>query len=89
MSLVWTLYTAGVAAGAAAGFCSPFRYLGFVPICVGAVWAAYDLVQVGDADGDTATTAPRRRNRRNRPRFRPPDFRIECRTALRNPFNLT
>jgi hypothetical protein len=63
MNRVWALYTAGVAAGSAAGFCSPFWYLGFVPIAVGAVWAAYDLVQVGDADGDTATTAPRRRGR--------------------------
>mgnify|MGYP003349674652 FL=1 len=65
MNRAIVLYTAGVAAGAAAGFCSPFRYLGFVPICVGAIWAAYDLVQVGDADADTATTAPRRRNRRS------------------------
>lgn len=46
------LYAAGVAAGSAAGFCSPAWFLGFIPLSAGLVWAAYDLVEV--TDGDTS-----------------------------------
>lgn len=50
MRLVHVLYALGVLAGAAAGFCSPFWYLGFAPLAIGLVWAAYDLVEVPDAE---------------------------------------
>jgi hypothetical protein len=49
------VYAAGVVAGSAAGFCSPFWFLGFVPLSAGLVWAAYDLVE---ADGDKPSSAP-------------------------------
>lgn len=61
MRRVQMLFGAGVAAGATAGFCSPWWWTGFVPIAAGCVWAAYDLVDVKDADGDTARTAARNR----------------------------
>lgn len=54
----WVLtYTAGIAAGSATGFCSPLWYLGFLPLSAGLLYAAYDLVEVTDAD---APTAPQR-----------------------------
>jgi hypothetical protein len=54
MRLVRTLYALGVSAGSAAGFCSPLWYLGFAPLAAGLVWAAYDLVEVTDAEPPTA-----------------------------------
>lgn len=54
------LYLFGVTLLTLAGFFSPFWYLGFVPLGAGAVWAAYDLIDVGEAQrGDTATAPPR------------------------------
>lgn len=50
MRLARTLYALGVLAGSAAGFCSPFWFLGFLPLALGLVWAAYDLVEVSDAE---------------------------------------
>jgi hypothetical protein len=47
-------YSAGVVAGAAAGFCSPLWYLGFVPLSAGLVWAAYDLVEADDGESSSA-----------------------------------
>jgi hypothetical protein len=44
------LYVLGVLAGSAAGFCSPFWFLGFLPLSAGLVWAAYDLEEVADGE---------------------------------------
>lgn len=55
MRRVRLAYAAGVIAGSAAGFFSPFWFLGFVPLSAGLVWAAYDLVE---ADGDKPSSAP-------------------------------
>jgi len=58
---VYSLFAVGVAAGATAGFLSPWRWMGFVAIAAGCIWAAYDLVDVKDADGDIARKAARHR----------------------------
>lgn len=50
MRRVWFTYAAGVAATSATGFCSPLWYLGFLPLGAGLIYAAYDLVEVTDAD---------------------------------------
>lgn len=50
MRLAVALYALGVAAGACAGFFSPWPFLGFLPLCAGLVWAAYDLVEVTDGE---------------------------------------
>lgn len=44
--LIW----AGVACAAAAGFLSPFWFLGFLPVSVGLIWSALNLVEVTDGD---------------------------------------
>lgn len=54
MRLVRTFYALGVAATSAAGFCSPAWFLGFLPLGAGLVWAAYDLVEVSDAESPPA-----------------------------------
>ncbi len=56
VKLAHRLYAAGVASGSLAGFLSPWRWLGFVPLAAGLVWAAYDLVEVNDDDADAQTT---------------------------------
>jgi hypothetical protein len=48
------MYGLGVVAGCLAGFFSPLWYLGFVPLCVGLVYAALDLVEEVP-DGSTPT----------------------------------
>jgi hypothetical protein len=53
------MYGMGVGFGALVGFFSPFFYLGFIPLSVGLIWAAYDLVEV---DGDEPPSAPKRTN---------------------------
>ena len=50
MILARTLYALGVLAGSCVGFFSPWWFLGFLPLCVGLVWAAYDLVEVPDGE---------------------------------------
>lgn len=50
MRLVRAFYALGVAAASSAGFFSPLWYLGFLPLALGLVWAAYDLVEVPDAE---------------------------------------
>lgn len=50
MRLARTLYALGVSLAAAAGFFSPLWFLGFLPLAAGLVWAAYDLVEVTDAE---------------------------------------
>lgn len=55
MRRVRVTYAAGVAAGSAAGFCSPLWFLGFIPLAAGLVWAAYDLVE---ADDDESSPPP-------------------------------
>ena len=50
MRRVLALYALGVLAASAAGFLSPFWFLGFLPLAAGLVWAAYDLVEVTDAE---------------------------------------
>lgn len=37
----------GVLSAAAAGFCSPCWYLGFLAIAAGLLWLSYDLTDVG------------------------------------------
>lgn len=56
MRWIYAAYASGVAAGSAAGFCSPAWYLGFVPLSIGLVWAAYDLIGVTD---DQPASKPR------------------------------
>lgn len=60
MRFTAVLYTLGVAAAALVGFCSPVWYLGFVPISVGAIWAAYDLVDVEERHGKSSRSPTRR-----------------------------
>lgn len=55
MRRVHTLYALGVSVGSAAGFFSPLWYLGFAPLAIGLVWAAYDLVEVSDAESPSAS----------------------------------
>lgn len=57
MKRIWFAYASGVTAGSAAGFFSPLWYLGFVPLCAGLIWAAYDLVEV--PDGEPSSTPQR------------------------------
>lgn len=59
MIRVYALYAAGVCALALAGFFSPFWFLGFVPVGVGLVWAAYDFDLVEVTDGEPSS-APQR-----------------------------
>lgn len=54
MRRVHTLYTLGVSAGSAAGFFSPLWYLGFLPLCAGLLWAAYDLAEVTNGEPSSA-----------------------------------
>ena len=51
MTAARLLYAIGVACAALAGFFSPIWYLGFIPLACGAIWAAYDLVDVKESDG--------------------------------------
>lgn len=44
------IYTLGVACAALVGFLSPWWFLGFLPLSLGLVWAAYDLVEVTGAE---------------------------------------
>lgn len=53
LALTAILYTIGVAAAAMVGFLCPIWYLGFVPLSVGAIWAAYDLVDVEEPHGNS------------------------------------
>lgn len=49
MRLAHTLYALGVLSFALVGFLSPLWFLGFLPLGVGSIWAAYDLVEVKSA----------------------------------------
>ncbi len=60
MRRAYALYAAGVVALAVAGFLSPLWFLGFVPLGVGLVWAAYDFDLVEVTDGEPSS-APQRR----------------------------
>lgn len=51
MTAVRVLYVFGVVCAALVGFLSPVWYLGFIPLSAGALWAAYDLVDVKESDG--------------------------------------
>lgn len=56
-----TLYAVGVTLAATGGFASPYRWTGFLVLGAGAIWAAYDLTEIGDADdGDASATTPYR-----------------------------
>lgn len=57
MGLTRFLYAAGVAVASLIGFFSPIWYLGFAPIAVGLIWAAYDLVDVKEPDDQSQRTA--------------------------------
>lgn len=64
MLKVWLLYGTGVACASLALFLFPVlgaAAFGFVPLSVGLVWAAYDLVEV--AGGESASTEKRRSSR--------------------------
>lgn len=50
MKFVHLLYTLGVVLASLVGFFSPFWYFGFGPLAIGLVWAAYDLVEVSNAE---------------------------------------
>lgn len=50
MRLVHVFYALGVVCASLAGFFSPLWFLGFMPPAIGLVWAAYDLVEVTDAE---------------------------------------
>ena len=52
------MYALGVIAGALAGFLSPCWYLGFAPLSIGLLWAAYDLVEVPRAESSPASQWP-------------------------------
>ena len=54
MRVAIAVYALGVLLASLAGFFSPFWYLGFVPLSLGLVWAAYDLVEVSGAESPTA-----------------------------------
>lgn len=54
MKRIWFVYATGVASASATGFFSPLWYLGFAPLSIGLIWAAYDLVEV--PDGEPAAT---------------------------------
>lgn len=59
MGLSRALYTVGVLCAAITGFCSPVWYLGFVPLSVGAIWAAYDLVDVKEPNDEPPIASTR------------------------------
>jgi hypothetical protein len=65
MKRIWACYLAGVAAAATAGFCSPWWWTGFLPVAAGCMWAAFDLIEIEDADGDIANATPLRSGRSN------------------------
>lgn len=58
MGLTRLLYAIGVACAALAGFLCPLWYLGFLPLSLGAIWAAYDLVDVKEPDGKPQNPPP-------------------------------
>jgi hypothetical protein len=59
MALSRLLYAIGVACAALAGFFYPLWFLGFVPLSCGAIWAAYDLVDVKEPDDQSSLAPPR------------------------------
>ena len=56
--LAWSLYALGVIAASSAGFFSPCWFLGFVPLSVGLVYAALDLVPEVPDESPTPTQRP-------------------------------
>jgi len=54
------LYTLGVICAALVGFLCPIWYLGFAPLAAGAIWAAYDLVDVKEPDDQSPRASPPR-----------------------------
>lgn len=60
MGLTRLLYAFGVICAALVGFFSPIWYLGFVPLCAGFIWAAYDLVDVKEPDDQSEGASTRR-----------------------------
>lgn len=55
MKLVWLTYALGVTAASLAGFLSPWWFLGFIPLSLGFIWAAYDLVEVASDEPSPPT----------------------------------
>lgn len=53
---VYLAYTLGVALVAVCLFLSPWWWLGFAPLGAGLIWAAYDLIDAEDADGNPSRT---------------------------------
>lgn len=58
MKRVVFAYTLGVALVAVCLFLSPLWWLGFLPLGVGLVWAAYDLIDAEDVNGNPSRTPP-------------------------------
>lgn len=54
MIVARVLYALGVLCAAAVGFLSPWWFLGFGPLAVGLLWAAYDLVEVASGEPPSA-----------------------------------
>ncbi len=59
MNAARALYALGVLCAALVGFFCPLWYLGFLPLSAGALWAAYDLVDVKESDAKPASTTRR------------------------------
>ncbi len=55
------LYVLGVVLAAAAGFCSPWPWAGFLPLSAGCVWGSYDVYDDGEelAGGNPSPTSAR------------------------------
>ena len=58
MKFVWLLYALGVLAASLVGFLSPLWFLGFAPLAVGLIWAAYDLVEVASDEPAKPASRP-------------------------------
>jgi len=63
MKAILCTYIAGVIAAATAGFLSPAPWTGMLAIAAGCIWAAYDLLEVEDPNGNIETTSSKKRRR--------------------------
>lgn len=61
MTRAQVLYTVGVVLVALTGFFSPWPWTGFALLGAGAVWAAYDLIDVEESESDDTPPTPTRR----------------------------
>ena len=54
------VYTLGVLCLSATGFLCPWWFLGFIPLGAGAIWAADNLIDVGEERRGDTPAAPSR-----------------------------